>query len=243
MLKAVTFDFWWTLFQHQDEEGAIRLRTRRIKDFLGGQGYAFDDTTIRMALDEVRAISLDYQYNRGRDFTPAEQVAYIFARLGVVDLNGELADEFYPIYEAVLMEIPPEPMPGAEQVLAALSRRYPLGLVCNTGTTPGSVLRQIMAGYGLAKYFTHLTFSNEVRIAKPDPEIFHLTLREMGVTGPAVHIGDDPITDIMGAQLAGLHTIWLQSRPVVAPPQGYEVAVAELWQVPQAIDRLVKKLK
>ena len=47
--------------------------------FLGGQGYAFDDTTIRMMLDEVRAISLDTI--QPWDFTPAEQV--LLRRLGL----------------------------------------------------------------------------------------------------------------------------------------------------------------
>ncbi len=61
--------------------------------------------------------------------------------------------------------------------------------------------------------------------AKPDAKIF-AALRDMaGVpAGEILHIGDDPITDVVGARQAGMQTVWLNRNharvwPVaLAPP-------------------------
>jgi len=244
VIKAVTFDFWWTLFHHLDEEKTHQVRARRIRDFLAAEGHRVPEPAIRRVLDLVREIAIDYQYNRGRDFTPADQIAFLLAWLGVDDGDGALQEGLYPAYTTVLYEVPPTPAEGVRQVLAELYERYPLGLVCNTGTTPGSTLRRIMAEEGLERFFRHLTFSDETGIAKPDPDIFRLTLRAMGVEGQeAVHVGDDPRSDIMGAQLAGLRTVWLRSRSVAVPAQGHDAEVAELRQVPAVIARLAEALE
>jgi putative hydrolase of the HAD superfamily len=78
--------------------------------------------------------------------------------------------------------------------------------------TPGVILREILRTYGLLDYFTHLTFSDEVGIRKPDPAIFHRTLRAAGVPpAEAVHVGDDPVLDVEGARAAGMRVIQVTS--------------------------------
>ena len=47
--------------------------------------------------------------------------------------------------------------------------------------TPGTTLRQLLGQFGLLDSFAHLTFSDEVGVRKPAPEIFAMTLRAMGV--------------------------------------------------------------
>jgi FMN hydrolase / 5-amino-6-(5-phospho-D-ribitylamino)uracil phosphatase len=70
--------------------------------------------------------------------------------------------------------------------------------------------------------------------AKPDARIFS-ALRDMaGVTaGEILHVGDDPITDVVGARQAGMQTVWLNRDarvwPVaLAPPARTVATLAEI---------------
>jgi len=79
----------------------------------------------------------------------------------------------------------------------------------------------------LFDYFDHLVFSDEVVYAKPDPRIFKLTLEQLGC-GPemAIQVGDDPITDIIGARRAGMKAVRL--------------APETEWRLPEADYHIIK---
>jgi FMN phosphatase YigB (HAD superfamily) len=88
-----------------------------------------------------------------------------------------------------------------------------IGLICNTGITPGNALRRVLEDGGLAGYFHTMIFSNEVGIRKPDPEIFHLAADRLGVkASQIVHVGDNLKADVWGAKNAGFRTIYFDSE-------------------------------
>jgi FMN hydrolase / 5-amino-6-(5-phospho-D-ribitylamino)uracil phosphatase len=70
--------------------------------------------------------------------------------------------------------------------------------------------------------------------AKPDARIFAVLRERAGVPAEEIlHVGDDPITDIVGARQAGMQTAWLnrdaRSWPVtLAPPERTIVTLAEI---------------
>jgi putative hydrolase of the HAD superfamily len=69
-------------------------------------------------------------------------------------------------------------------------------------------VRQLLEGYNLPGYFSHLTFSDEAGIAKPHKQIFEYTLDKIGFdTRDSVHIGDSEYSDIVGAKEAGMKAI------------------------------------
>jgi FMN phosphatase YigB (HAD superfamily) len=52
--------------------------------------------------------------------------------------------------------------------------------------------------------------SDDLGIAKPDPEIFHYAARQAGSTlSDAWMIGDSPVHDIVGAHGVGANTAWI----------------------------------
>jgi FMN hydrolase / 5-amino-6-(5-phospho-D-ribitylamino)uracil phosphatase len=56
--------------------------------------------------------------------------------------------------------------------------------------------------------------------AKPDARMFTRLLREAGVPAPQVlHIGDDPLADVVGATRAGMQAAWLNREARAWPPQ------------------------
>jgi len=63
---------------------------------------------------------------------------------------------------------------------------------------------------GIADLFDgHITATN-AGAAKPDPRIFAHLLRVAGVEpAEALHIGDDPLADVVGAMRAGLQAVWI----------------------------------
>jgi len=77
-----------------------------------------------------------------------------------------------------------------------------------------------------------------VGIRKPAPEIFALTLRAIGAdAATAVHVGDDPVLDVQGAQAAGMRVIQVTSssrRNSVRP----DLTISRLADLPAAIGRL-----
>jgi FMN phosphatase YigB (HAD superfamily) len=81
-----------------------------------------------------------------------------------------------------------------------------LGLVCDTGFTPGRVVRRLLRDEGLLDFLEVLCFSDEVGVPKPGNEIFAKALAELGVRPPeAIHVGDLRRTDIAGAHDIGMH--------------------------------------
>ncbi len=109
--------------------------------------------------------------------------------------------------------------PGATEVLEDLAGRgLRLALICNTGRTPGSMLRQVLDRLSLKRNLSVLTFSDEVGLRKPHPEIFARTLDALGVLpGEAAHVGDDVTTDVAGARGIGMRAIHLRHALGVSP--------------------------
>jgi putative hydrolase of the HAD superfamily len=131
--------------------------------------------------------------------------------------------------------------PSARAALETLTARgYAIVLVSNTMRTPGATLRKLLEQYGLLGFFAHTTFSDEVGIRKPAPEIFALSLRAVGGdAATAVHVGDDTRLDVEGARAAGMRVIQLRSA-ASGPPAGRppDAVITSLRELPEAIDRM-----
>jgi 2-haloalkanoic acid dehalogenase type II len=87
---------------------------------------------------------------------------------------------------------------------------------------------------GLGAFFDGHVSAIAAGAAKPDARIF-AALRDMaGVPAEQIlHVGDDPITDVVGARQAGMQTVWLnrdaRSWPVaLAPPARTISTLAEI---------------
>lgn len=177
------------------------------------------------------------QVEEGLDLAPEEQLTWVLGRLGVA-ASGWLA-ELLELYTSGRAGADIRVMEGARETLAQLAQRYRLALICNTGRTPGRVIRRWLEFHGLSPYLEVLTFSNELGIAKPNPEIFLYTLKQLGIPPEgAAHIGDDPRTDLKGARTTGMVPIWFNPRQREdGPAWAYQVqrlpdlpaVLAEIW--------------
>lgn len=88
---------------------------------------------------------------------------------------------------------------------------------------------------GIADLFDGHVTASAAGAAKPDPRIFAHLLREAGVAPAEVlHIGDDPLADVVGAMQAGMQAIWLNRESRAWP--------AEFAQPPRTISTLAEVL-
>ena len=100
--------------------------------------------------------------------------------------------------------------------------------------------KRLLEHFGLLDCFTHTTFSDEVGVRKPDPEIFALTLRALGSdAASAVHVGDDAILDVQGARAAGMRVIQVTNASLKAlGAQRPDAVIPSLAGLAEAVARL-----
>ncbi|MDE2767697.1 MAG: HAD family hydrolase [Chloroflexota bacterium] len=99
--------------------------------------------------------------------------------------------------------------PDALATLDALDG-YRLGVISN-GTSAQQ--RQKLAAVGVLDRFAAVMISEDIGVAKPDPEIFEAACQAVGASPSAcVHVGDRLDTDARGARDAGLTGVWLNRR-------------------------------
>ncbi len=103
------------------------------------------------------------------------------------------------------------PFPEMFEVLDSLKGKYKLGIITNGYS---SVQREKIRKVNIAEYFDDIIVSGEQPYAKPDPRIFELACRNLGVKPEeAVFIGDYYPNDIAGALSAKIMPIWINNNP------------------------------
>jgi HAD superfamily hydrolase (TIGR01509 family) len=135
-----------------------------------------------------------------------------------------------------LYEFPPRLNEDAEATLEAMRDRVrKIGLISNTGRSPGVAMRKLMEKLGILKFFDATIFSDEAECRKPNKRIFDLAASGLG-TEPRkiIHIGDNPETDVWGAKQAGMYAV-LFDYPV---PEGFKRQRGSLFALSRA-DRQV----
>ena len=164
------------------------------------------DEEARALIEEARARH-DEAWKQVETFGPGRMAAYCLEAKGIFDDDriAKLTEEF----ELASTNAGVEAVEGAKETLEALrSKGIKLGLVCDTGFTPGKVVRQRLEDCELAEYLEVMCFSDEVGVPKPGQEIFAKALANLGVRPPeALHIGDLKRTDIAGAHDNGMHAV------------------------------------
>lgn len=227
MIKAVTFDLWRTLFIEPERNSATERSNARMLAILCRSGYPIREEELRTALAACRNLAFERQKLQGIDFVPEDQVPWIMDYLGV-PASESLEAELLEAYTRALLELPPNLIEGAAEVLEQLAAEYRLALICNTGRSPGSAVREVMKQHNILHYFMVTVFSNELGVAKPNPRIFAHALNVLNVApAEAVHIGDDPDTDVSGAKRFGMKAVWFNPYGTAGEPD-YDFYIDDL---------------
>ena len=216
-IKLVTFDLWETLLFEHDGDNQKRLFSRSINLAKCLQKFGITVSKEQL-LPVIKAMApwLKEVWEINRDVTHQEQLQFIVNQVtqGLVEMKKEWIDDLSSAYISPLFEIPPYLSPGARKALCWLKDlKIFMGIICNTGRTPGFGIRRFLIKEGIADFFDFMLFSDEIGIRKPDPQIFRLAIEKVNVrTCESVHIGDNLKSDIWGAQNAGFKAIYLSTE-------------------------------
>jgi len=236
LIRAVTFDLWNTLIKDKD------YTEQRIKILANSLGRA----DFRRSYDQIgEAFTAAQQYvhkvwreENYRHVSVGERLNWVLERLSAKLPEGPRQRAIWD-FEELAAGDPPVLVEGVGEVLNALSPKYRIGLICDTGLTPGRVLRRILAGYGILGFLGVAIFSDETGCNKPHRTMFEKALTGLRVDAPeAVHVGDMLPTDIAGAKTIGMKAVWLnagrKANPELLRPD-YEIA-----SLPEVVDILNK---
>lgn len=133
------------------------------------------------------------------DLTESRRLSleYILTACGYdPDESHQLIDLFLDLRHRV--ELYPDVIPALER----LAQDYALVAVSNGNACVEKV--------GLGTYFAGQVSAREFGVSKPDPSIFLEACRLLEADPESVlHIGDHPVDDVLGAQRAGMKTVWI----------------------------------
>lgn len=201
-IRAITFDFWRTLFRDVGDPA----RRRRIRIDALSEAAGVSPARAEDALRRAEHDFLLHHITEKRTLGPADAVDMVAQMLDVT-LGDHKRHELTKVFAEAILYDPPTPIPGAFDAVKAASRSFPLGVVSDSGISPGRSLRVLLDQQGFTKYFGALAFSDEVGVAKPQAAMFETAARHLRVAPhELLHIGDLEMTDIAGAKGVGAKT-------------------------------------
>lgn len=125
------------------------------------------------------------------------------------DLDSELLTELAEVTVAVIDHTDVSFRAGAEEALRYASDQYEMGLITNGGRQTQTAKLETL---GIDDVFDTMVFCDpSVGIdPKPAQEPFQRALSSLSVSATSsIYVGDDHSADIVGAQEAGLNTVWV----------------------------------
>lgn len=210
MIKAVTFDFWNTLIEDKDYTD---YRAEALFNVLNNLGYSISLAGIREAYTSAHAYVHDVWRKENHKYVSTEErLDYILNKLSA-QLPQHLKAEILTKFKHAALSDPPALSPDAEETLMFAASKYRVGLISDSGLTPGAILRKVLSTHQVLKYFDFTLFSDENGFNKPHKTMFEKTLEGLAVKPcEAVHVGDLLQTDVAGAKASGMKAIWLNKR-------------------------------
>jgi putative hydrolase of the HAD superfamily len=207
-VKAVTFDLWNTLLCAKNYE---EPRVSVLSTILEEDGFSMDKDKIRSAYESA-IIHFDNLWKKDTKYhviSAAKSTAFILRELNT-RLPRSSVKRIINEFEEVILHDPPLLVEDVKMVLKKLDKQYRIGLISNSGITPGRILRKVLDKLEVLRYLDCTVFSDEIGYTKPHQLIFREAVKILQ-SNPheTAHIGDLLHTDVAGAKSFGMKTLWL----------------------------------
>jgi len=205
--RAVTFDCWQTLIYEARWEIAHGLRVAALERAAADDGRSLEPREAHRAFDAAWGRHMDL-WSREVATGATEVARWALEELGI-DPHGERFEPLRKAFEEASHSGEVRMIEGARETLERLaSAGIGCALICDTGLTPGRVVRQLLDRHGLLAPLRETIFSDEWSLPKPHPRVFEAALEALGVpASEAIHVGDLKRTDVAGARAVGMGTI------------------------------------
>jgi FMN phosphatase YigB (HAD superfamily) len=209
MLRALTFDYWDTLYEGGALPERVALRRTAVGALLGAYGQALPEEQLRTLYEESGREAERWWSEEQRGYTTNDRLRWILERAAVKPREGcEHVAAAADAVDNALLILPPAMLAGAWQMLRTLRRHYMLAVISDTGFASGRAQDRLLEKDGARGFFSATIYSMDVGHAKPRPEIFQTAVSTLGVEPhEIVHIGDNERTDVRGALDAGMRAV------------------------------------
>ena len=206
-IKLITIDFWNTLFNSESADIRNYNRNKVLIDTLNDMGVAIN----KEQFDNVLQKSWEYYSHiwieKCRTPSSSEILDFIWNEMNL-DRNEKAFEYIVDFFEKMIILFPPDFEPQAKEAIIKLSSKYKLGIVSDTGFSPGKMVDKLLIELDIKKYFSAFSYSDETGVAKPHPKSFTTILEQLNIKpNEAIHIGDIDRTDIAGAKAIGMGAI------------------------------------
>lgn len=206
-IKGIIFDYGGTLDTNGDHWSHV------IRDGWKNAGVEENDALFREAY-----VFAEQELERTLHILPHHDFSDLLKikmrlELGYLASHGDfppaMVDEKADEIAAYCYEVAKETTSRSKEVLSKLAEKYPLVLVSNFYGNIKSVLKD----FGLLDYFKAVIESAEVGVRKPDPKIFELGIKALGLKPEEVLvIGDSVKNDIDPAKSLGCQTLRITGK-------------------------------
>ena len=207
--SAVTFDCWNTLLREEDWGEAHRRRADALLHAARETGARIEPERASAAFDRAWQRHVDL-WIEGVASGARHVATWAMHELGALT-HGATFELLVAHFEHASHSTRVVPVDGAVETVELLARAgVPCALVCDTGLTPGRVVREHLVRLGMIPGLRAQMFSDEVGVPKPNQRIFKAALEALGVgAAGAFHVGDLRRTDVAGARGVGMASVRL----------------------------------
>ncbi len=216
-IKHCSIDLWFTLIKSNPV-----FKSKRAL-------YFYEKiNTKNKPLEEVEAIfrKVDLMCNAinektGNNICAEEMYGMVIYMLNdsMLHYDKDGLGNLYKEFEGLFFEF--SPVLFNEQTLPTLEKLKEdntLSILSNTAFIKASSLRKLLNNLDIESYFSFQIYSDEVGLSKPNEAIFKLMLAETALlhngilNNEILHIGDNAIADIAGANALGINTFLINSN-------------------------------
>ena len=182
MVRAVIFDLDGVLVTTDE------MHYRAWKQLADEHGIPFDRGTNSRLRGVSRMESLEIMLERAdRPYTPEQKL--------------EMAERKNDCYRRLLADLTPnDALPGAREMLAELRNRGILIAIGSSSKNAPTILERV----GLNGLIDALVDGNHIKASKPDPEVFLLAAKALGVAPEECVVVEDAAAGIEAARRAGM---------------------------------------
>jgi putative hydrolase of the HAD superfamily len=211
-IAAVTFDCWNTLLYEADWHLAHARRVEALHSAACEGGQNITRETAGVAFDAAWRKHMA-QWHEGVASGAPEIALWAMTALAL-EPSGASYDHLVARWQEASHSGRVIPLPHARRTLAAVHESgIATALICDTGLTPGRVVRQHLERHGLLELLDVQIFSDEEGVPKPAAPMFRTALDALAVDAArSVHVGDLKRTDVAGAHGVGMRAIRITSR-------------------------------
>ncbi|MFX1375157.1 MAG: HAD family hydrolase [Promethearchaeota archaeon] len=207
MIQAITFDLWNTIItnKHYSEE-----RLQYFFQYLKERDIFFPIDELRNVYDKkFHFTEVTFEEIEFRHIYTEERILNVLRELKI-EISKDNLNIIKQDFESMMLQDPPSLKSNAKKTLEDLAPNYQIGLISNTGVTPGRVLSKVLDEYNILDIFDVTVFSDETGYFKPHHKMFEIPLEILKCKGKnAIHIGDQLETDIKGANEYQMISVWL----------------------------------